>query len=161
MGGNKAVRDWVGGGLKALGETLEAEEEAEEGERAEVVREVFVSSSTVYDFSADLLIACRMYSKSHCWLRNRTTPPHHHRPTSCKSVTVLCSDRPSPRRGPPAARPSTLPCPDLLLLPWKSRGGLQRMSFFLELLILRSAPLIELPEERERAKVCSAAPEIT
>ena len=44
MGGNKAVRDWIGGGLKALGETLEAEEEAEDGERAEVVREIFVSS---------------------------------------------------------------------------------------------------------------------
>ncbi|ORY45026.1 TATA box binding protein associated factor-domain-containing protein [Leucosporidium creatinivorum] len=41
MGGNKAVREWLGGGLKALGETLEAEEETEVGERAEVVREVF------------------------------------------------------------------------------------------------------------------------
>lgn len=45
MGGNKAVRDWVGGGLKALGEMLEGEEESETGERAEVVREVFVSRS--------------------------------------------------------------------------------------------------------------------
>lgn len=43
MGGNKAVREWLGGGLKALGDTLEAEEESEAGERAEVVREVFVS----------------------------------------------------------------------------------------------------------------------
>ncbi|CEQ39944.1 SPOSA6832_01503 [Sporobolomyces salmonicolor] len=40
-GGNKAVRDWIGGGLKALGEMIEAEEETYEGERAEVVREVF------------------------------------------------------------------------------------------------------------------------
>lgn len=45
MGGNKAVREWLGGGLKALGETLEGEEESEAGERAEVVREVFVSRS--------------------------------------------------------------------------------------------------------------------
>ncbi|GAA5859194.1 hypothetical protein JCM1840_003795 [Sporobolomyces johnsonii] len=40
-GGNKAVRDWIGGGLKALGEMIEAEDETYEGERAEVVREVF------------------------------------------------------------------------------------------------------------------------
>lgn len=45
-GGNLAVREWVGGGLKALGELCEAEPEAEAGERTEVVREVFVSTQT-------------------------------------------------------------------------------------------------------------------
>ncbi|GAA5853117.1 hypothetical protein JCM9279_000863 [Rhodotorula babjevae] len=40
-GGNKAVREWVGGGLKALGEMIEGEEETYEGERGELVREVF------------------------------------------------------------------------------------------------------------------------
>jgi transcription initiation factor TFIID subunit 6 len=43
MGGNKAVREWVGKGLKALGEMIEREQESEEGEREDVVREVFVS----------------------------------------------------------------------------------------------------------------------
>lgn len=42
-GGNRAVREWIGGGLKPLGEIIEREEETYEGERAEVVREVFVS----------------------------------------------------------------------------------------------------------------------
>lgn len=41
-GGNRAVREWIGGGLKALGELLEREEETYEGERNEVVREIFV-----------------------------------------------------------------------------------------------------------------------
>jgi len=41
-GGNKAVREWVGGGLKALGEMIEGEEETYDGERGELVREVFV-----------------------------------------------------------------------------------------------------------------------
>ncbi|GJN88539.1 hypothetical protein Rhopal_001505-T1 [Rhodotorula paludigena] len=40
-GGNKAVREWIGGGLKALGELVEREDETYDGERAEVVREVF------------------------------------------------------------------------------------------------------------------------
>ncbi|GAA5862272.1 hypothetical protein JCM3774_004844 [Rhodotorula dairenensis] len=40
-GGNRAVREWVGGGLKPLGEMIEREEETYDGERAEVVREVF------------------------------------------------------------------------------------------------------------------------
>ncbi|TKA56173.1 hypothetical protein B0A53_01463 [Rhodotorula sp. CCFEE 5036] len=40
-GGNRAVREWIGGGLKPLGEIIEREEETYEGERAEVVREVF------------------------------------------------------------------------------------------------------------------------
>ncbi|KAK4704303.1 transcription initiation factor TFIID subunit 6, partial [Phenoliferia sp. Uapishka_3] len=39
-GGNKAVREWIGGGLKTLGELMEREEEIEEGERSEVVRQV-------------------------------------------------------------------------------------------------------------------------
>lgn len=42
-GGNKAVRDWIGGGLKALGEMMEKEEEGEEGERDDVASEVLVS----------------------------------------------------------------------------------------------------------------------
>lgn len=42
-GGNRAVREWIGGGLKPLGEMIEREDETYEGERAEVVREVFVS----------------------------------------------------------------------------------------------------------------------
>lgn len=37
------MREWVGNGLKAIGEMLEAEEESEPGERADVVREIFVS----------------------------------------------------------------------------------------------------------------------
>ncbi|BGP46056.1 histone H4-like TAF Taf6, SAGA complex subunit [Rhodotorula kratochvilovae] len=41
VGGNKAVREWVGGGLKALGEMIEVEDETYDGERAELVREVF------------------------------------------------------------------------------------------------------------------------
>ncbi|GAA5848676.1 hypothetical protein JCM8547_004593 [Rhodosporidiobolus lusitaniae] len=40
-GGNRAIREWVGGGLKALGEMVEREEESYEGERAGLVREVF------------------------------------------------------------------------------------------------------------------------
>lgn len=48
-GGNLAIREWVGGGLKALGELCEAEEEAEAGERTDVVREVFVSHGQKYD----------------------------------------------------------------------------------------------------------------
>ncbi|SCV69058.1 BQ2448_2078 [Microbotryum intermedium] len=39
--GATGVREWLGGGLKSLGETLEAEEESEAGEREQVVREVF------------------------------------------------------------------------------------------------------------------------
>ncbi|KAL8286162.1 hypothetical protein RQP46_004650 [Phenoliferia psychrophenolica] len=39
-GGNKAVREWVGSGLKTIGELMEREEESEEGERAEAVREI-------------------------------------------------------------------------------------------------------------------------
>lgn len=45
-GGNKVVREWIGGGLKALGEMMEAEEEGEEGEREGVVKEVLVSFSS-------------------------------------------------------------------------------------------------------------------
>lgn len=41
-GGNKAVREWVGAGLKSLGELMEREEEMDEGERQETVREVLV-----------------------------------------------------------------------------------------------------------------------
>lgn len=37
------MRDWVGGGLKSLGEMMEREEEGEEGERDMVVGEVLVS----------------------------------------------------------------------------------------------------------------------
>lgn len=37
------MREWIGGGLKPLGEMIEREDETYEGERAEVVREVFVS----------------------------------------------------------------------------------------------------------------------
>ncbi|GAA5830372.1 hypothetical protein JCM11251_001326 [Rhodosporidiobolus azoricus] len=40
-GGNRAIKEWVGEGLKALGEMIEREEEGYEGERANVVREVF------------------------------------------------------------------------------------------------------------------------
>lgn len=40
-GGNRAVREWIGGGLKPLGEMIEREDETYEGERAEVIREVF------------------------------------------------------------------------------------------------------------------------
>ncbi|KAI5479581.1 transcription initiation factor tfiid complex 60 kda subunit [Pseudohyphozyma bogoriensis] len=39
-GGNKAVREWIGGGLKTLGELIAAEEEMEEGQRDEVVAEI-------------------------------------------------------------------------------------------------------------------------
>lgn len=42
-GGNKAVREWIGGGLKPLGEMIEREDETYEGERQDVVREIFVS----------------------------------------------------------------------------------------------------------------------
>lgn len=41
-GGNKAIRDWIGGGLKPLGTMIEEEEETFEGEKKEVVREIFV-----------------------------------------------------------------------------------------------------------------------
>ena len=47
-GGNKAVREWVGAGLKTLGELMEREDEIEAGERAETVREILVS---LYPFS--------------------------------------------------------------------------------------------------------------
>ncbi|GAA5947203.1 hypothetical protein JCM3765_001573 [Sporobolomyces pararoseus] len=40
-GGNRAIRDWIGGGLKTLGEMLESEEESYQGEREEVVREIY------------------------------------------------------------------------------------------------------------------------
>ncbi|GAA6062479.1 hypothetical protein JCM10212_000015 [Sporobolomyces blumeae] len=40
-GGNKAIREWIGGGLKTLGELIEGEEETFEGEKGEVVREIF------------------------------------------------------------------------------------------------------------------------
>ncbi|KAK4332827.1 Transcription initiation factor TFIID subunit 6 [Rhodotorula toruloides] len=40
-GGNKAVREWIGGGLKPLGEMIEREDETYEGERQDVVREIF------------------------------------------------------------------------------------------------------------------------
>lgn len=43
-GGNKAVREWIGGGLKALGEMIEKEEEGEEGERDDLANEVLVRS---------------------------------------------------------------------------------------------------------------------
>lgn len=39
------VRKWVGGGLKPLGEMLEREEETHEGERAAVLREIFMRST--------------------------------------------------------------------------------------------------------------------
>lgn len=42
-GGNRAIRDWVGNGLKTIGELLSGEEESYEGEREEVVREIYVS----------------------------------------------------------------------------------------------------------------------
>lgn len=41
-GGNMAVREWVGGGLKSLGEMMEREAEGEDGERDMVVGEVLV-----------------------------------------------------------------------------------------------------------------------
>lgn len=41
-GGNRAIRDWIGGGLRTLGEMLGGEEESYEGERDEVVREIYV-----------------------------------------------------------------------------------------------------------------------
>lgn len=44
QGGNLAVREWVGGGLKVLGELMEREQEDEDGERKMVVDEVLVSS---------------------------------------------------------------------------------------------------------------------
>ncbi|BGP13896.1 hypothetical protein JCM10213_002536 [Rhodosporidiobolus nylandii] len=40
-GGNRAIREWIGGGLKPLGELMEREEESYEGEREKVVKEVF------------------------------------------------------------------------------------------------------------------------
>ncbi|GAA6027053.1 hypothetical protein JCM8097_006073 [Rhodosporidiobolus ruineniae] len=39
-GGNRAIREWIGGGLKALGEVMEGEEEGREGERDKVVGQV-------------------------------------------------------------------------------------------------------------------------
>ena len=41
--GATGIREWLGGGLKSLGEVLEREQETEEGEREQVVKEVFVS----------------------------------------------------------------------------------------------------------------------
>lgn len=41
-GGNRAIRDWIGGGLKTLGEMLRGEEETFEGERKETAREIYV-----------------------------------------------------------------------------------------------------------------------
>lgn len=46
-GGNKAVREWIGGGLKPLGEMIEREDETYEGERQDVVREIFVSLASI------------------------------------------------------------------------------------------------------------------
>lgn len=43
-GGNRAIRDWIGAGLKTLGEMIASEEESFEGERKETVREIYVSS---------------------------------------------------------------------------------------------------------------------
>ncbi|GAA5931769.1 TATA-binding protein-associated factor TAF6 [Sporobolomyces koalae] len=40
-GGNRAIRDWIGNGLKTLGEMLTSEPESFEGEREEVVREIY------------------------------------------------------------------------------------------------------------------------
>ncbi|KAK4053723.1 histone H4-like TAF Taf6, SAGA complex subunit [Microbotryomycetes sp. JL201] len=49
-GGNRAVREWVGAGLKTLGELIEREDEAEPGERNEVVREILtVLKSSLLD----------------------------------------------------------------------------------------------------------------
>lgn len=42
VGENLAVREWVGGGLRVIGEMIGGEEEGEEGERGEVVEEVLV-----------------------------------------------------------------------------------------------------------------------
>lgn len=42
--GNLAVREWIGGGLKVLGEMIDNEEEENEGEKAELVDEILVSS---------------------------------------------------------------------------------------------------------------------
>lgn len=47
-GGNKAVREWVGPGLKSLGELVEREPETDEGERAETVREILVSPFSLF-----------------------------------------------------------------------------------------------------------------
>jgi len=46
-GGNRAIRDFIGSGLKTLGEMLSTEEESYQGEREEVVREIYVSPSTL------------------------------------------------------------------------------------------------------------------
>ncbi|GAA5904854.1 TATA-binding protein-associated factor TAF6 [Sporobolomyces salmoneus] len=40
-GGNRAIRDWIGNGLKTIGELIATEEESYEGEREEVVREIY------------------------------------------------------------------------------------------------------------------------
>lgn len=41
-GGNAAVREWIGGGIRQLGAMMEEEEEACEGERHDAVNEVLV-----------------------------------------------------------------------------------------------------------------------
>lgn len=50
------MREWVGGGLKALGEMCEREEETEEGELKMVVAEVVVSTLSVPSFFDAVLI---------------------------------------------------------------------------------------------------------
>ena len=44
-GGNAAVREWIGNGIRMLGDLIEREEEGEAGERADLVIEVLVSAS--------------------------------------------------------------------------------------------------------------------
>lgn len=47
--GNLAVREWIGGGLKVLGEMIDNEEEENEGEKAELVDEILVSQFAVVE----------------------------------------------------------------------------------------------------------------
>ncbi|KWU44951.1 TAF-domain-containing protein [Rhodotorula sp. JG-1b] len=74
-GGNRAVREWIGGGLKPLGEMIEREEETYEGERAEVVREVFnVLRSSVLPSTTTTTTAAPPPPPSHAELVERYGP---------------------------------------------------------------------------------------
>ena len=44
-GGNAAVREWIGNGIRMLGDLIEREEEGEAGERVDLVFEVLVRRS--------------------------------------------------------------------------------------------------------------------
>ncbi|GAA6025435.1 hypothetical protein JCM11491_004310 [Sporobolomyces phaffii] len=59
-GGNRAIRDWIGGGLKTLGDMMAAEHESYPGERDEVVREIYnVLRASLLPRAASTAVAAR------------------------------------------------------------------------------------------------------